>query len=453
MLFRMNGLVKRGGVWQYRRMVPPRLRSIIRSSEVKRSLGTGDLQAAQRRWQAVKAEVDRLFAEAEASLKNPSIAAYKAVEEWRQDRAARPVEQEEEHALDSHLTTLLERNNLDPHQRAVVEGLLRRQDDGGADNPPLTILFERYYSERKLPAKTKLEWNGVLKRFTASVGADLPVRAITPAHVRSFKTALLTSTSKRTGRAVSPATVQKTLNALRSVLSWGKREGYLSINPAEGISQLVTKADPDEGRLPYSADDLKKLFSREAVEARKDNPAHYWLPYLALFTGARLEELGQLRTADVRDEDGVSYLAIEGGSGKRVKSATSRRRIPLHPELLRLGFLDFVAGQREAGHERVFPDLRATSYGSLTAAWSKYWGRHARTECGISDPRKTFHSFRHGWKDAARAAGMSEEHHDAITGHANGSVGRSYGRGVPLKVLAESMAKVRYVGANFGAAP
>jgi hypothetical protein len=37
---------------------------------------------------------------------------------------------------------------------------------------------------------------------------------------------------------------------------------------------------------------------------------------------------------------------------------------------------------------------------------------------------------------------MPEEHHDAITGHANGSVGRSYGRGVPLKVLAESMAKI-----------
>jgi hypothetical protein len=28
--------------------------------------------------------------------------------------------------------------------------------------------------------------------------------------------------------------------------------------------------------------------------------------------------------------------------------------------------------------------------------------------------------------------------------HRNGSVGRSYGRGVPLKTLAESMAKVRF---------
>lgn len=39
---------------------------------------------------------------------------------------------------------------------------------------------------------------------------------------------------------------------------------------------------------------------------------------------------------------------------------------------------------------------------------------------------------------------MSEEHHDAITGHSNGSVGRSYGSGVPLRVLAESMAKVKF---------
>jgi len=65
------------------------------------------------------------------------------------------------------------------------------------------------------------------------------------------------------------------------------------------------------------------------------------------------------------------------------------------------------------------------------------------TETELRGDGKTFHSFRHGWKDAARAV-MPEEHHDAITGHANGSVGRSYGRGVPLKVLAESMARISF---------
>lgn len=124
MLVRMKGLVKRGGVWLYRREVPRRLRSII-GREVKRTLGTGDLNAAQRRWQAVNADVDRLFAEAEAAVKNPSIGAYRAVEEWRKSQAVRPDDDGHEDALNLHLTTLLERDDLDPTKRVAVEALLR----------------------------------------------------------------------------------------------------------------------------------------------------------------------------------------------------------------------------------------------------------------------------------------------------------------------------------------
>lgn len=115
----------------------------------------------------------------------------------------------------------------------------------------------------------------------------------------------------------------------------------------------------------------------------------------------------------------------------------------MHPELIRLGFLEFVRGLREAGEERLFPDLKGSKLRSLTTAWSQRWARHARLECGITDSRKVFHSFRHLGKDEARSA-MNEEHHDAITGHSSGSVGRGYGRGVPLRVLAESMAKVQF---------
>jgi hypothetical protein len=41
---------------------------------------------------------------------------------------------------------------------------------------------------------------------------------------------------------------------------------------------------------------------------------------------------------------------------------------------------------------------------------------------------------------------MIEEHRHAITGHSGGGVGRAYGTSVPLSVLAESMAKVRFEG-------
>jgi hypothetical protein len=37
------------------------------------------------------------------------------------------------------------------------------------------------------------------------------------------------------------------------------------------------------------------------------------------------------------------------------------------------------------------------------------------------------HSFRHCFKDALRAAGVSEDLSDALTGHSGGGVGRRYG--------------------------
>lgn len=54
--------------------------------------------------------------------------------------------------------------------------------------------------------------------------------------------------------------------------------------------------------------------------------------------------------------------------------------------------------------------------------------------------------MRHTFKDACRRAGIAEEVHDALTGHSNGSVGRSYGLGVSLTVLAEAMETVSYPG-------
>jgi hypothetical protein len=66
-----------------------------------------------------------------------------------------------------------------------------------------------------------------------------------------------------------------------------------------------------------------------------------------------------------------------------------------------------------------------------------------RDECGIEDESKVFHSFRHTFKRMTRDAGISEEMHDALTGHANkGSVGRGYGAGFSIKPLADAVARL-----------
>ena len=128
-----------------------------------------------------------------------------------------------------------------------------------------------------------------------------------------------------------------------------------------------------------------------------------------------------------------------------MKNLSSRRKLPLHPELIRCGLLGYVEDRRRAGGERLFPELRPSVSGQVTGNWSKWWGRYT-DGLGIIDPRKVFHSFRHAFKDACRSARIEEELHDALTGHTSASVGRGYGNGVPLEVLAEEITKVSYKG-------
>lgn len=65
--------------------------------------------------------------------------------------------------------------------------------------------------------------------------------------------------------------------------------------------------------------------------------------------------------------------------------------------------------------------------------------------------KPVFHSFRHGFKDALRAARVAEDINDALTGHSGGGTGRRYGakdmlRRYGAEALADAVAKVRYPG-------
>jgi integrase len=92
----------------------------------------------------------------------------------------------------------------------------------------------------------------------------------------------------------------------------------------------------------------------------------------------------------------------------------------------------------------LFPELCPGPHGGLTGAYSKYYARFSDS-VGITDPRTSYHSYRHSFKRACREAGISEEIHDYVTGHAgSGSVGRTYGSAPSLPVLAAAVASIKY---------
>lgn len=183
----------------------------------------------------------------------------------------------------------------------------------------------------------------------------------------------------------------------------------------------------------YTDNYLPKGAGRDAV---------YWLPLLALYTGARVEELAQLLVKDVHYVEGLGhYINItDEAENTHLKNSSSRRRIPVHPFLVACGFIDYVASVQPA--KVLFPHLKRNPRGKVGGYFSNFFSIYLRNVVKITDKRKVFHSFRHTFKDICRKVGIEEAVHDAMTGHTAHSVSRKYGNEqFPLEPLFAAMAK------------
>ena len=321
-----------------------------------------------------------------------------------------------------------------------------------------TDILDRWAAERRPRQKTIDAHRAVARWFYERVGKT-SVGEITRKQVIAFKDKLLEE-------GQSPQNINVKLGRLKTLLGWAVQNDLAGNNAADGISIVGAAAAPRK-RQPFSLADLNAIFA-SPVYAEGQRPkrgrgeAAYWLPLLALFTGAREEELGQLRPSDIQklsypDTDGVNRstwvlrittLADEDEEENQLKNEESERLVPVHPELERLGFIRYVEGVRKAKHPRIFPLLTPGAYGRLTAKWGEWFGPYLRKECGISDRRKVFHSFRHAFKDYARMSRIAEPIQRQIMGHGGEDVADRYGRGYDIASLVSAMSSYRVPGLN-----
>lgn len=244
--------------------------------------------------------------------------------------------------------------------------------------------------------------------------------------------------SAGTYKTITAVTVNNRLRKLSAFMNWCKSNGYIPENPLAGLKVMTGSAK--EARLSFDLMDLTALLDLDALtEESRKHPWRYWLPLLGRFTGARLEELCQLRTADFINLHGIECMRVDDcHESQKLKNSSSRRTLPIHPELIRLGLLDYMNGKRDQGSERLFPELDSVR-GKLGHAPSKWFSRY-RTKRGVNDPKKTFHSFRHTMIDDLREAGVQDSLIKRIAGHEDSSVTFGiYGSRVPIKAMAEAL--------------
>jgi integrase len=166
---------------------------------------------------------------------------------------------------------------------------------------------------------------------------------------------------------------------------------------------------------------------------------------ISAFTGCRLEEVAQLKAADIKQTDGIWYFEFcHDGNGK-TEAAT--RVVPLHRVLIDTGLLRY----RDAldPYSMLFPGLksRKSKGGKLgpkiTDAFN-WW----RKKLGIVRAGVNFHSFRHTVGDRLRKAGVPEDDRAAVLGHEDERItSRVYGHDGPgLHRLQAIVEKISYRG-------
>ena len=258
---------------------------------------------------------------------------------------------------------------------------------------------------------------------------------------------------------LSPVTANSHLSKLSAFLRWAEREEYIDRNPAVGLRVAAPEQSKRDARRPFSTDQLVQIFNAplyigceddEAGYARpgpnRPRRARFWVPLLGLFHGLRMNEACQLHTTDVVTMNGVTVIHVRPeGDGKKLKSDAARRYVPLHPEVDRIGFADYVEAMRDRGEARLFPELRQDARGYYSDAFQKWFSRFL-DRCGAKAPRTSFHSFRHCWADAMREAGVPQERMRLLGGWAGSGVDANYGSGLRPSTLSREIAKVRYPG-------
>ena len=293
------------------------------------------------------------------------------------------------------------------------------------------VIVEALGAQRKVTSITRDDCSRVLERVIRKLPAHL-TKSTRKLSLRE----LLEDAALNKSATISTSTQELYVASFRSLFKLAVAMEIRVSNPAD---LLAIERKPAPPREPFSSAQLAQLFNAPIFrgclndETGYKKPGdelpkkhRYWIPIIALYSGMRQDEICQLGRDDVRNEDDIWYFRVTANArtGKRTKTKNSVRNIPIHPELKKLGFIEYAQRQQD-GVGGLFPALDGPPYGCGADKISKWFGRLCDSR-GLTDTSLCFHSLRHNFTSALGAAGASPILIDKFCGWHNGSMQHRY---------------------------
>jgi integrase len=281
----------------------------------------------------------------------------------------------------------------------------------------------------------------------------IPTNFENPSHSEKFKDVTIETlldydvdTSMHETRAAS--TIYIIIGTVRAFLTWIKKNQKVKElqDPIDTLGEARMEMDIESKKRHFEPEELKTLFEdnnpadenyvKGFLSKRVIDPnLKYWLPLLALYTGATLAELCQLDLNDIYQHkafDGSEHwiIDINKSENKRLKNKFRARLIPVSKVLINLGLIDYVQSLSLTSEVKLFPTAKRSGGGNgFFMTEGQWWGIYS-DNAGITDKDVSFHSFRHviaTYLDKIHCEGAIMA---AILGHAiQSTLTKSYSKG------------------------
>lgn len=253
-----------------------------------------------------------------------------------------------------------------------------------AKTKPFSEVVKLYLAEKKLDntAKTLTEKLATYTEYQRLFG-DVDLSALGNEASVSFKNRMVTN-------GANAPSINKKLSYLKDLFNYAiNNKMYFEANPFDNlnISKKSKLRAATQSYREFTDADLKRIFETSQYVEYMNEPDYHWVPFLGLYTGARIETLANLKVEQIQKDGDIWFLDIV-----KDKNANSIRQVPLHERIVESGFLKYVEAVKAAGHVQLFPHLKPGKNG-YSRNCSRRFGQYLDL-VGIKELRKVFHSFR-----------------------------------------------------------
>jgi integrase len=384
-------------------VVPPRLRHIVGKSDLGRSLKTKDRAEAKRLLPAWLEEAQSILAAAEKQLAGQispcPVATAQAPTDWERENdrfwqqlisdddtkgeaaaafEARLQRPESELSIDEASAARLlreaiverddyrgryyRRKHRDQKREAGVQGVALNNARQPSPAVTITGMFESYAAQEGSKPDTVRQWRSIINHLVAFLGHDDAKAVGLPALVKwreHLRTQPVKGDKPRSAKTINDSY----LAAANAVFAYGLNQLLVPANPATGLAKVRAPKAAKLRDRDFNKAERKKILSAALIPASgklsaQRKLARRWVPWLCAYTGARVNEITQLRKEDVQQIEGVWTVHITPEAGG-VKT-NEARTVPLHEHLIEQGFLNEITDKPD-GPLFYNPDPAATS--------------------------------------------------------------------------------------------